>query len=367
MPEMPFPMITMFAIQLWVATLCTALGRGSYMELTNWIHTTILTLGIAVVCQSTYAQKIQGVCFSAPPEEVGDTCMKHVLTIGAEWVCLMPYAYGPNEHGRLQFDPDGDQWWGERPVGIRAMIRMAKEHGMKVMLKPHIWLGHGEFTGTFVPPKELGWGPFEESYSEYVMYFARIAQEMDVELYCIGTEMEQFVTQRQNYWQILIDRISEAYSGQLTYAANWDEVERFPLWKRMAFVGVDAYFPLCEIPGPTAIQLQKGWEPHVEMLEALSKRMERPVLLTEMGYTNTATCAKEPWMEDENAELSEGAQALAYEAFFDTFSTKPWYAGCFIWKWFAKGGVRESRNNIGFSPQGKMAIKVLDKRFRWVE
>jgi len=334
------------------------------MMLTDHVRVLIFVIGFAAVSQSTHAQKIQGVCFSAPPREVGDTCIAQVQAIGAEWVCFIPYAYGPDNNGRIIFDPNGHQWWGERPVGIRAMVAMAKARGLKVMLKPHLWLGHGEFTGAYEPDPAVGWGPFEQSYAEYVLYFAKLATELDVDLFCIGTEMERFVTQRTNYWQVLIDRISEEYNGPLTYAANWDEVVRFPLWKRMAYIGVDGYFPLCQKGDPTMAELRTGWEPHLAMLKELSLRLDRPVLFTELGYTNTSTCAKEPWAEDQDAVRNEAAQALAFEAFFHVFSKETWYSGCFIWKWFAEGGVRESRNGVGFSLQRKVAIRVLKEHFQ---
>ncbi len=318
----------------------------------------------AIADQSTHAQGIQGVCFSGPPRAVGDTSIAQVQAIGAEWICLIPYAYVPGADGRIIFDPDGRQWWGERPEGIRSMVRMAKERGMKVMLKPHLWIGHGEFTGTFAPESSIGWRPFEQSYADYVLYFAKMARDMDIDLFCIGTELERSVTERTNYWQILIDRVSEMYQGPLTYAANWDEVEGFPLWKRMSYIGLDGYFPLCSNSSPTLHQLQSAWTTHKDMLAGLSASVERPVLFTELGYCSSSTCAAEPWLEDRGATRDEGAQAMAYEAFFRVFEREPWYAGCFIWKWFADGGGREEGHGMGFSPQGKEAMEVLKEAFK---
>lgn len=339
------------------------LGREMHLGLTT-IKKYVLLILFTAVGQYTYAQTIQGVCFSGSPNVVEDPVIQGVKSVGAEWICFIPYAYGPSKEGRITFDDHAGQWWGERSEGIRAMVRMAKARGMKVMLKPHLWLGHGTFTGRYAPDPSIGWEPFEQSYAEYVMHCAELAAELDVDLLCIGTELEKFVLERTNFWQILIDRIGDVYKGPLTYAANWDEVSDFPLWKRMTYIGVDGYFPLCSDETPTLAQLKAGWAQHVEILEELSVRNERPVLFTEVGYCCTATCAVEPWNEDRNATRDESSQALAYSAFFEVFAELDWYAGCFIWKWFADGGSREERHGVGFSPQGKAAMVPLRKAFK---
>lgn len=342
-------------------------GRGPAMELTLTFRNSILAL-LLLVSQgshvfSQHAPTIQGVCFSGPPNAIEEAAMGHVQDIGAEWICFIPYAYGPAPNGRITTDLHGGQWWGERSEGLRAMIAMAKKKGLKVMLKPHLWLGHGAFTGTYAPDPAIGWVPFEDSYADYVLQCAELAAELDVDLFCIGTELQRFVTERTNFWQILIDRIGNIYTGPLTYAANWDEVMHFPLWKRMSYIGVDGYFPLCSAEGPTLEQLKQGWRPHVEQLAQVSQHNERPILFTELGYCCTTTCAAEPWNEDRSAVRSETAQATAYKAFFEVFHEQPWYAGCFIWKWFADGGDREERHGVGFSPQGKEAMVPLREAF----
>ncbi len=325
----------------------------------------VLFFGFAVLLpEPLWAQRIEGVCFSAPPNEIGDSSIAQVQTIGANWLCLMPYAYGPGTDGRIIFHTDGRQYWGERPEGIRAMVRMAKARGMKVMLKPHLWLGHGEFTGTYVPDSAIGWGPYEQSYQEYILYHAKLAKEVGVDLFCVGTEMETFVQARPVYWNKLIDKVSDAFQGPLTYAANWDEVNDFPLWNRMDYIGVDGYFPLCEKDRPGLHELEAGWATHADALARLSAAEDRPVLFTEMGYCSTANCAARPWSDDLDAVPDEQAQAMAWQAFFNIFADKPWYAGCFVWKWFAYGNAHEERQGNGFSPQGKAAMDVLRKEFK---
>ena len=66
----------------------------------------------------------------------------------------------------------------------------------------------------------------ETSYKDYILTYAKAAEELNAEMLCIGTELEQFVIERPNFWKKLIREIRNVYKGKLTYAANWDEFKR---------------------------------------------------------------------------------------------------------------------------------------------
>lgn len=309
-------------------------------------------------------QPIQGVCFTGPDRPVGDTALAPLVELGADQVCFMPYAFSRAEGDDHRVQQADWQWWGEREEGLEQLVHMAHAQGLRVMMKPHLWLGHGQFTGHYDPGSEAGWRSFEESYADYVVHYARLSRQWGVDLFCLGTELDHFVQSRPAFWQRLIDRVSDAFQGPLTYAANWDEVERVPFWGRMSFIGVDGYFPLCPAPNPSASELDEAWTPHLDRLEALSARLRRPVLFTEIGYCCTATCAAEPWKEDPRAPKDEAAQHAAWSAFFRNVTGRPWYAGCFVWKWHAyrPSGEADGPGN-GYSPQGLPALDVLREAF----
>lgn len=304
--------------------------------------------------------RMRGISFSAPPREVGRDVFDGMAAIGAEWVAIVPYAFGPGDDGRLKWNVEGWQWWGETEQGTRAQIRLAKAAGLSVMVKPHLWLEHGDFTGTY---EAKHWEAFAASYRDYLLLFARVAEAERVELLCIGTELRRFTEQRPAFWSALIDTLRTTYKGQLTYAANWDEVAHVPFWQKLDLIGVDGYFPLTQRPTSSVDSIAAGWAPHVRLLSDLSARVNKPVLFTEMGYTCTTNCTVEPWKEDNTATSDQEAQAAAYSAFFRTMNAEPWYAGCFVWKWFAHSGKRSERQENDFSPQGKDAMDVLKRAF----
>ena len=77
-------------------------------------------------------------------------------------------------------------------------------------------------------------------------------EEADVDIFCIGTELEQFVKHRPDYWKGLIKKIREAYKGKLTYAANWDEYSLGPLFGKISIIlGSMPIFPLSESQTPS--------------------------------------------------------------------------------------------------------------------
>jgi len=310
-----------------------------------------------------FTTRIDGVSLSAPPRPVGREVFDSIAAVHAEWVAIVPYAYGPGGDGRLFWQGTDWQWWGESLDGTRAQIRLARAAGLRVMLKPHLWLGHGEFTGTFVADA-VGWEPFEASYRDYMLTYARLAEAEQVDMVCIGTELGSFTRERPQFWSALIDSVRSVYGGALTYAANWDEVTHVQFWPLLDLIGVDGYFPLTQKPTRSADSIAIGWSQHTRVLRELSDRYRRQVLFTEMGYCCTSTCTVEPWKEDRTANRDELAQASAYTAFFNTMQRQRWYAGCFVWKWFADGGRHEGRGGPGFSPQGNAAHHILRRAFK---
>jgi hypothetical protein len=288
--------------------------------------------------------------------------MVEISEIGAEWVCLMPYAYGPESDGSLTWDISSWQWWGERKEGTRAMIRMAHEKGLKVMVKPHLWLHHGFFTGTYMAGSEAEWTRFEQDYQHYILSYAALAEEEGVELLCIGTELALFVATRTNFWHRLVDKVTDIYSGPITYAANWDEVHRFPLWTRLSYVGVDGYFPLTAGPNGDKREMKTSWKSRMAELDQLCDSVGSQVLFCEIGYRSCVGCAEKPWEHDGAAEIDHQCQIDAFECFFEAADESEHCAGSFLWKWFAKTDMGR-RQETGYTPQNKPVMSLIKREF----
>lgn len=301
--------------------------------------------------------KINGVSLVNPHFKVDSIDMASVSQVNAGWVAVIPYAFSREGEPEVYFNTPR-QWWGERLDGSRELIRLAQQNGLKVMLKPHVWL-RGSWIGDFDLTSEEDWRKWEQAYMEYALANARLAQEMNVRLFCIGTEYKNAVSKRPAFWSKLIGEIRKVYQGQLTYAANWDNYKEVPFWDELDLIGVDAYFPLVHTPEPTVAQVREAWEPIRQALHRQSLRYQKPVLFAEYGYQSTNGALGNHWeVSHDPKAASMEVQSIGYEALYQTFWNEPWFAGGFLWKWhFDKGSGGEQ--NTRFTPQGKPASAVI--------
>lgn len=286
------------------------------------------------------------------------TTFDSIQLVRANWVSLMPYAFSRPDTTHIWYD-EGRQWWGEKTEGVIACIQMAKARNIKVMLKPHLWIRRGSYTGQFGFENPEDWVAWEQNYEKYILHYAHLADSMQVSLFCIGTEWARFVKERPAFWKQLIRKVREIYSGPLTYAANWDAYRRFPFWEDLDYIGVDAYFPLSEAVLPEIDTLLQAWEPAFQTLEQYSQQYQKPILFTEFGYRSVAFAAKRPWESDREAVVNEQAQSRALEALFRKFFEEDWFAGGFLWKWYAHTSRHGGRRERDYTPQGKVAEAVV--------
>jgi len=321
---------------------------------------------VQLSCQSQEVEKVNGVSFVASRNKATQKSVNPVLNVNASHAAVMPFGFIRSvQSPEIIFDTDR-QWFGETKRGAKQYITLLHQNGIKVMVKPQIWIWHGEFTGHLKMDAEADWKKLEASYEAFILAYATLAQDTKSEFFCIGTELEQFIANRPEYWKSLIGRIKEIYKGKLTYAANWDEYSRTPFWKDLDYIGIDAYFPLSEERTPSIEELRIGWQPHKEKIASLAATVQKPVLFTEYGYRSTDFAAKRPWMvdRDSNMAVNFDAQCNATQALYDEFWREDWFAGGFIWKWFIDhenaGGKKDNR----FTPQNKPVEDIISSQYK---
>jgi hypothetical protein len=310
-------------------------------------------------------EKINGVSFVGSRDPADQEHVEAVMNVNADHAAVMPFGF-IRELGspEIIFDTDR-QWYGETREGARQYIKLLQQNGIRVMLKPQIWIWRGVFTGDLKMDSEADWKRLEEEYSDFILTYADLAEETGTAIFCIGTELEEFVKARPEFWKSLIKEIRSRYKGKLTYAANWDEYPRTPFWRELDYIGLDAYFPLSEKRNPGVEELREGWQKWKKQINELSRSVGRPVLFTEYGYRSMDYTAKKPWLVDRGEqEVNLTAQANAKKALFEEFWKESWFAGGFVWKWFIHhpraGGPSDNR----FTPQNKPAEAVIRDYYR---
>jgi hypothetical protein len=233
------------------------------------------------------------------------------------------------------------------------------------MVKPQIWIWKGQFTGHISMDSEEQWRIFEDSYASFILTYAKTAEEIKADIFCIGTELENFVNKRPSYWKDLIQRIKKIFKGKLTYAANWDEFKRFPLWGQLDYIGIDAYFPLTEKKTPTVKDFEAGWQLHKTQIKNVQSNLKKPILFTEFGYRSIDFTGKKPWDSKRVTGLINlQAQKNGLQAIYNQFWNEAWFAGGFIWKWFHKHKEVGGENNNRFTPQNKPAEVLLRNLYK---
>ncbi len=279
--------------------------------------------------------------------------------LNANWASVIPYAFVPglNKPG-LVFDGKW-QWIGERSAGVESAIRCLHKQGVSVMVKPQLWIGHGEFSGHLEMPDENSWKQFEEEYLGYVLAFAQLAEREGAELFCLGTEMEAFVRARPAFWSKMIAEVRKVFSGKLTYAANWDGYADVPFWSELDFIGIDAYFPIADGRHPKKRYLIAGWRDLMPQLKKVSDQSGRRVLFTEYGYRSTPNCAESPWDYSEATTCSEKAQVNALVALYEVIWDQPFMAGGFLWKWYPDHENAGGPKNALYTVQNKKAEELV--------
>lgn len=321
-----------------------------------------LSLG---ACKDNDAPKIKGVSFVASGDSVQQGHLDSLLPIQANYAAVMPFAFIRNpKQPEVRFNFER-QWFGETVEGASQYIQQLKKHDIAVMMKPQIWISHGEYTGDLEAQTEADWQLLETTYRDFIMTFAYVAEEQKVPLFCIGTELEKFVAQRPQFWKALIAEIRTIYSGKLTYAANWDEYKHTDIWKSLDYVGVDAYFPISEERTPTVEASKTGWQPWIEEMHGVSKNFQKPILFTEYGYRSVDYAGKEPWHSSREMKgVNLRAQENLLLGLFESVWQEEWFAGGFLWKWHMHHERVGGLDNTMFTPQRKPAQQVVAKKYQ---
>ncbi|MEP0987644.1 glycoside hydrolase family 113 [Ekhidna sp.] len=301
---------------------------------------------------------INGVSLVNPPREIGPDKMGEVKRINADWVAVIPYGFSKSGSPEVSFD-HSRQWWGEHTNGTSVLIQYAKSHQLKVMLKPHVWVSGEGWTGDYKLSSEQDWKKWENEFSTYIMNHARVADSLDVEILCIGTEYRIPARERPAFWKGLIKEVRSVYNGKITYAANWDNYENIDWWDAVDYIGIDAYFPLAEGDHPAIEEIERGWSPIKNKMQVLSQKWNKPILFTEYGFQSANGAAGRHWELDKSEEnANPQLQADAYEATYRALMEEQWFAGGFLWKWHFNARYGNWRGTE-WTPQNKPAERVI--------
>jgi uncharacterized membrane protein len=237
--------------------------------------------------------------------------------------------------------------------------------GIKVMLKPHVDSEDGAWRGTFQPSNLDAWF---QSFTSFILHYAQIAQNENVELLCFGTEYVQLSgAQNQARWDAVIAAIRQVYAGKLVYAANatftGDEFTSVSFWDKVDLLGIDGYFPLTNHADPTLPELIAAWrnnefgEDLVATVQNFADAHQKPLIFTELGYESVAGTNTAPFSFTLSGTFDPTEQDNCYTAFYTVWAPEnSWMLGIFWWDWPVQP---PSTNDLTYNPRGKPVESVL--------
>jgi len=283
--------------------------------------------------------------------------LQRIKDIGSTAVTIVPTWYMKNSSANA-IRPNAAKTPSD--TSLESAIGFAEDIGLKVILKPHVDVIDETFRGDIQPADRTKWFA---SYEDFIGHYADFATRTGADLFVVGTELKS-VSGDTDPWKQVIATVEGKFSGELTYAANWDEVDQVQFWDGLDLIGVDAYYPLAsEGQKPTEDELVSAWQTPIGSLKATSDRWGKPVLFTEIGYPTQADAAARPFEVREGEPEDQGAQATAYRAAITAFADVEWLRGMSWWDWRADPSKAETKQmKIGYPPEGKESEDVLAEK-----
>lgn len=245
---------------------------------------------------------------------------------------------------------------------IAAGIVRAKSLGMRVTVNPFIEpAGFSTWRGFYNPtPNSPAWTTFWNDYQNYLVAVAQVAQTNGADAMTVGTELKALNGNAGNIskWHAAIDAVDAQFSGELGYAANWDDYNNATLttaiWEHPAidFMGVDSYFRNLvtnaqadasgAFPNPTFIgQMEAGWDNLLDsqILPFAAARQGGeglPVVLTEVGYLPRNRTAVMP--QNEGGAIDAAEQTMAFNGLINAADgRKAELRAIHVWQWGMPG------------------------------
>ena len=274
----------------------------------------------------------------------------NMVTIGANSVALIPFLKQSSIHStdiRLANNVTISQ--------LSAAIEAAHQAGLKVVVKPQILISGG-WAGDISFSDESQMNLWFKNYSEHLLMYARLSQQLGVEAFVIGTELKKIA--KDLPWLPLIAQLRREFRGKLTYAAhNVDGVEKFPYWYKLDVTGVSFYPPLGDM-GEYDEMLA-----HVELAmyklnRVVKEHRTKKVWLLEIGIPSAAGASSQPWewrsLDSKNKRPALTMQTAAVAAWLNVIQRSEYVDGVFFWNWFSDpyaGG----ESDVGYTVQNKPA------------
>jgi hypothetical protein len=274
-----------------------------------------------------------------------------IAATGANTLTVVVTAYQSSEvASAVRTDPQ----LTPRPEVVSPMVLRARQTlGMKACIKLHVDVDSGGWRGNIDPADPAEWF---DSYRAFVFAWAAEAEADGVEQFVFGTELGSTLD-HEDHWRRLIRDLRALFSGEIVYAASWDEAPLVPFWDAVDVMGIDFYAPVSSRDDPHRIDLLRGWQDWISRIRIIHKITGRDVLLTEIGYRSVDGAGRHPYDFSAERPVDLAEQADLYWAALEALADRPWVRGVYWWNWLANGDPEAEVTD--YTPRGKPAETEL--------
>lgn len=235
---------------------------------------------------------------------------------------------------------------------IVETIQHIKSLGLRVFLKPYVnckdgtWRAYISFFDEDVI-SEPKWSKWFEYYTDFQMYFAKLAEENDCEMLIVGCEMIQS-QKREEEWRELIRNVRMVFKGLISYNTDKYQEERVTWWDAVDVISSSGYYPL------------NDWDRQLDRIETVVKQYNKPFFFAETGCKSCLGSSKIPndWTLQGALHLEE--QFEFFRNLFEKCRTREFVSGIGIWDWHS--GLykeQEGMTDRGYEIYGKPTCKLV--------
>ena len=286
--------------------------------------------------------------------------------LNINWTCLTVVNYQETYHSTVIY---ADHLLTPSDHDIENFVSSAHNRGVKVCLKPmvhckdNVWRAYISFPELDMDDKNSYWAPWFESYKNFILHYAELAQKCGAEMLCIGCEMLG-AEKRENDWRYLISEVRRVYKGIIVYNTNHGHEDDQGWFDELDYIATSAYYPVGAeyLDGPvdnSYDSLIKRWLEIRYRLDAIAQIHKKQFIFMEIGCRSVQNASAHPWDFTADLPYDELEQLSFYESCMEVFKDDPYFAGVFWWDWPTFLPEKKDRD---FYIHGKAAEDYL-KRF----
>lgn len=218
-------------------------------------------------------------------------------------------------------------------------VRLARARGFHVFVSPEITVGTGGWAGVIHFHTLADTAAWFHNYWHLLQPYMVAAGAAGAEQFALGTEYYTLEYAAPALWNQLIDQARAVFPGMLTYNMNFTSLTNpSQPWMRnpnLSFLGVSEYQPLTRFSqwlDPAV--MSELWNTEVRAgLDQFAAQVGKPLVLSEIGYRNSADTGYRPWYSTSNAPPDPQEQAGAYNAALTNVIGDPYIGGIYFWGW----------------------------------